>query len=647
MSAFPDYYKLLNIQQNATIEEVRTAYKKESLKLLMPVVPRTHPDRLVNATPAEKQAATERFQAVADAYYVLSDPTRRKEYDMLYNTRRPQEKTDQPSASANFFSTFTNMFGGAAGAQSQNAAGAAPADRPDAEHVFADVFEELLRPEVERHVPWWTWIGALCGAGLGFIIANIPGLMVGMYAGNRLGAIRDAKGKSVAAVFNQLGGSQKAEVLRALAAKVLVPCSEDGIGCLKPGRPDLPGTIGASNLRAPAARRASSVPAVGSRKAEYILAHCNSLDCVLMTPRKRSEELGWRENKLARRSPAQQQCIAGPAIAPRKLRLQPTEEGTFAGSPDPGPVGGEGAHIDRPSSSPLRRASSRVPTPQRRTVPGSRIAGVLAASRRNKGKGRAVPVDFETSSQANPEDAIEAESPTSGARRSAKRRRLSPRLPPDARETSTTATLTEEDVDYQQAALDDDFQMLDMPDDAALPWVPMNPESKEATYVPPGLNALIEDMKRALVLQMSARQKAENMHAEELQRRRELEHEAARLAAANRALEAERSAWTASAAEALASTLESALAADMSRRFAAETPPGVFLEEMPQYPNAMATDPSGDVSAIMDMGGGFARTSGADPAGVDAARNGEPEPEAIGPSTLTSTAQAAMPMRSA
>lgn len=52
----------------------------------------------------------------------------------------------------------------------------------------------------------------MCGAGLGFIIANLPGLMVGAYAGNRLGAIRDAKGKSVAAVFSQLGGSQKAEV---------------------------------------------------------------------------------------------------------------------------------------------------------------------------------------------------------------------------------------------------------------------------------------------------------------------------------------------------------------------------------------------------------------------------------------------------
>lgn len=78
--------------------------------------------------------------------------------------------------------------------------------------MFGDVFEEMLRPEVERVMPFWAWFGALCGAGLGFIIANVPGLLVGVVAGNRLGAIRDAKGRSVASVFNQLGGNQKAEV---------------------------------------------------------------------------------------------------------------------------------------------------------------------------------------------------------------------------------------------------------------------------------------------------------------------------------------------------------------------------------------------------------------------------------------------------
>jgi hypothetical protein len=36
--------------------------------------------------------------------------------------------------------------------------------------------------------------------------------MMGAYGGKRLGAIRDAKGKSVASVFSELGGNQKAEV---------------------------------------------------------------------------------------------------------------------------------------------------------------------------------------------------------------------------------------------------------------------------------------------------------------------------------------------------------------------------------------------------------------------------------------------------
>ncbi|EPT04206.1 hypothetical protein FOMPIDRAFT_1021919 [Fomitopsis schrenkii] len=212
MSSFPDYYQILGVSPTASQDEIRQAYKIQSLK--------THPDRLARATPEEKRVATEKFQAVADAYYMLSDATRRREYDDIYASRRPRDRTSEPGASANYFETFANMFGKGQNAGAQPPRGGA-GERPDADHVFADVFEELLRPEVQRHAPWWAWLGAICGAGLGFIIANIPGLMVGAYAGNRLGAIRDAKGKSVAAVFTQLGGSQKAEILRALAAKVL------------------------------------------------------------------------------------------------------------------------------------------------------------------------------------------------------------------------------------------------------------------------------------------------------------------------------------------------------------------------------------------------------------------------------------------
>ncbi|KAG9100333.1 hypothetical protein FS749_015633 [Ceratobasidium sp. UAMH 11750] len=207
-SSFPNYYELLHITPSATTEEIRTAYKKESL--------RTHPDRLGNATAEEKRQATEKFQAVADAYYVLSDPVRRREYDALFSQRAEYTTTD-PGASESFFNYFASMFGG----QAEDAAPAGGARRPDAEGVFGDVFEDLLRPEVEKQAHWWTYLGAASGAGLGYIIANIPGMLMGGYAGNRLGAIRDAKGKPVAVVFASLGGSQKAEILKILAMKVL------------------------------------------------------------------------------------------------------------------------------------------------------------------------------------------------------------------------------------------------------------------------------------------------------------------------------------------------------------------------------------------------------------------------------------------
>ncbi|KAI9572836.1 DnaJ domain-containing protein [Boletus coccyginus] len=212
MSAFPDYYTILGIQKSASSEEVRQAYRKESL--------RTHPDRLTNATDAEKKVATEKFQTVADAYYVLSDPVRRREYDTLYSSKSQTDKSADPKASSNFFHQFaSSMFGGAA--TSSASKNNANEKRPDAQNIFADVFDELLRPEVERHTPWWSYLGTACGGGLGFIVANVPGFVLGAFAGNRVGAIRDAKGKSVAAVFSELGATQKAEILRALAMKVL------------------------------------------------------------------------------------------------------------------------------------------------------------------------------------------------------------------------------------------------------------------------------------------------------------------------------------------------------------------------------------------------------------------------------------------
>lgn len=132
------------------------------------------------------------MQAVADAYYVLSNPQRRREYDVLLRSRGsstssapgPNGSTGpsfnpfstDPEASASFFEQFSSFFAnpGAAGAQEKaHAAEEAEEDawdggrRPDADDVFGNVFDELLRPEVQRRVSWWTYLGAASGASIG------------------------------------------------------------------------------------------------------------------------------------------------------------------------------------------------------------------------------------------------------------------------------------------------------------------------------------------------------------------------------------------------------------------------------------------------------------------------------------------------
>ncbi|OIW34424.1 DnaJ chaperone [Coniochaeta ligniaria NRRL 30616] len=237
----PNYYAILEIQETASITQIRDAYKKAALK--------THPDRVPQDSP-ERASRTRKFQIVNDAYYTLSDPTRRREYDAqrkLFgggrNTRssysNPFAGTDaddsvpdeEPQAS-------TGNTGGGGGGAAQSAyswawnyftgQGADSQARQQTENAqFADVFEEMLReegmadPNTNRPTSkFWSVIGGLSGGALGFIMANVPGLIGGAVAGNRLGAVRDAKGKSVYSVFQELPQDERARLLTQLAAKV-------------------------------------------------------------------------------------------------------------------------------------------------------------------------------------------------------------------------------------------------------------------------------------------------------------------------------------------------------------------------------------------------------------------------------------------
>lgn len=88
----PDYYGTLGVEPTASADDIRGAYKRESL--------RAHPDRFPNASAGERQRYTARFQSLADAYYVLSDSTRRAEYDSLRRAHGVGTGGPRPSARA-------------------------------------------------------------------------------------------------------------------------------------------------------------------------------------------------------------------------------------------------------------------------------------------------------------------------------------------------------------------------------------------------------------------------------------------------------------------------------------------------------------------------------------------------------------------
>ncbi|KAJ5645252.1 hypothetical protein N7507_011263 [Penicillium longicatenatum] len=70
-----DLYKILGVESNATPEAIKSAYKKSAL--------RHHPDKVSEDA---RDAAHAKFQQIALAYAVLSDPRRRKIYDRTGNT---------------------------------------------------------------------------------------------------------------------------------------------------------------------------------------------------------------------------------------------------------------------------------------------------------------------------------------------------------------------------------------------------------------------------------------------------------------------------------------------------------------------------------------------------------------------------------
>ena len=63
-----DYYTILGVDKKASVDEIKKAYRKLALKY--------HPDRNQGNKSAEEQ-----FKKISEAYAVLGDAEKRKQYD--------------------------------------------------------------------------------------------------------------------------------------------------------------------------------------------------------------------------------------------------------------------------------------------------------------------------------------------------------------------------------------------------------------------------------------------------------------------------------------------------------------------------------------------------------------------------------------
>lgn len=66
-----DYYQILGINRNASDEEIKKAYRRLAMQY--------HPDR----NPEKEKWANEKFKEINEAYAVLGDPEKRRQYDQF------------------------------------------------------------------------------------------------------------------------------------------------------------------------------------------------------------------------------------------------------------------------------------------------------------------------------------------------------------------------------------------------------------------------------------------------------------------------------------------------------------------------------------------------------------------------------------
>lgn len=94
-----DYYEILGVNKNASQEEIKKAYRKLAMQY--------HPDRYTDEQ--QKKEATEKFKEISEAYAVLSDETKRAQYDRFGHAGFENYTQEDIFRGANF-DDFEDLF---------------------------------------------------------------------------------------------------------------------------------------------------------------------------------------------------------------------------------------------------------------------------------------------------------------------------------------------------------------------------------------------------------------------------------------------------------------------------------------------------------------------------------------------------------
>jgi len=140
------HYQVLGVSQTASLQEIRTAHRQLARVL--------HPDRLAEASVAERSLAERRMREVNAAWTVLSDPERRRAYDRTLQVQRVGQAASGSGSAAGGAARAPGASRASTGA---TAGAAAPGSRPwefDAEYDrSADI-----DPDEEDLPTWHFWL---------------------------------------------------------------------------------------------------------------------------------------------------------------------------------------------------------------------------------------------------------------------------------------------------------------------------------------------------------------------------------------------------------------------------------------------------------------------------------------------------------